>query len=224
MIKFLTINLLMAVLGLGSAAASLLQFSATTDTGEIASFTLDTAVPNTYSPILYPNLPIRGVYLNAVRDLNFEATELPLSDATTTPGETGDGRPLTIMEVGPLFDNQSLSLFLIFLDPNLVSPLSSDPLAYERSFEPFQSVLFPQIPPPRTHVDPLLSLTVSEIPEPSLAASIGMMALGILALRRRWWRKGIVRSPVGSEIDAADSIFGQYTICTIRRHTRADGK
>ena len=203
MIKFLAISLITAVLGVGSATASLLQFSATTGTGEITSFTLDTTVPNTYNPILYPNLPIRGVYLNSVHDLSFEGTNIPLSDATTTPGETGDGRPLTIMEVGPLFDTQSLSLFLIFLDPTLVSPLSSDPLAYERSFEPFQSVLFPQIPPPRTHVDPLLTLTVStvsEVPEPSLGVSFGMLALGIIALRRRW-----LSSPAGSDNDSANS-------------------
>jgi hypothetical protein len=179
MIKFLTIGLITAALAVSSAFASLLQFSATTDTGETTSFTLDTTVPNTYDPILYPNLPIRGVYLNSVHHLSFEGTNISLTDATTTPGETGDGRPLTIMEVGPLFDTQSLSLFLIFLDPTLVSPLSSDPLAYERSFEPFQSVLFPQIPPPRTHVDPLLTLTVStvsKVPEPSsLGLSIGML-------------------------------------------------
>jgi hypothetical protein len=192
MIKFLTISLITAVLGVGSAAASLLQFSATTDTGEITSFTLDTTVPNTYDPILYPNLPIRGVYLNSVHDLNFEGTNISLSDATTTPGETGDV-PATIMEVGPLFDTQSLSLFLIFLDPTLVSPLSSDPLAYEGSFLPFQSVLFPQIPPPRTHVDPLLTLTVKEVPGPIVGAGVpGLLLLacgGLLALRWRWRQK-----------------------------------
>lgn len=139
-------------------------------------------MPNTYDPILYPNLPIRGVYLNSVHDLNFEGTNISLSDATTTPGETGDGRPLTGMKVGPLFDTQSLSLSLIFLDPTLVSPLSSDPLAYEGSFVSFQSVLFPQIPPPRTHVDPLLTLTVNEVPAPTLGGVSGMLALGIIAL------------------------------------------
>jgi hypothetical protein len=194
MMKFLTIGVLMAALSVGSAAASLLQFSAITDTGAIASFTLDTSVPNTYSPDLYPDLPIRGVYLNAAYDLNFEGTNIALSDVTTGPGETGDGRPLTIMEVGPLFDHESLSLFLIFLDPTLVTPLSSDPLAYERSFVPFQSVLFPQIPPPRTHVDPLLTLTVSEIPEPSCVIGIAIMMVGAIALRRRWLRGASVES------------------------------
>ena len=188
MIKFLTISLI-TVLGVGSAAASLLQFSATTfDTGEITSFTLDTTVPNTYDPILYPNTPIRGVYLNSVHDLNFEGTNIPLTDATTTPGETGAGTPLTSMDVGPLFDLQSLSLELIFLDPTLVSPLSSDPLAYEGSFVPFQSVLFPQIPPPRTHVDPLLTLTVNEVPAPSLGGGLPGLILaggGLLG----WWRR-----------------------------------
>src|SRR5260370_22838954 len=126
-----------------------------TDTGEVASFTLDTAVLNTYDPAIYPNLPIRGVYLSAIHGLNFENTNIALSDVTTTRGMTGDGRPLTIMAVGPLFNNESLSITLILLDPTLVTPLQSDPSAYERAFEPFQSVLFPQIPPVRTHVDPL---------------------------------------------------------------------
>ena len=185
MIKLLTINLLVAVLGLDSAAASILQFSAVTDTAEIVSFTLDSGVPNTYDPNLYPDLPIRGVYLNAVHDLNFEGTNIVISDVATTPGRLGDGRPVTVMEVGPLFDNQSLSLFLVFLDPTLVSPLSSDPIAYEQSFVPFQSVLFPQIPPPRTHVDPLLTLMVSEIPEPPFTVGIAIIAFGIIALRSR---------------------------------------
>ena len=144
-----------ATFGHASADATPLQFSAVADTGNTVSFVLDTAVPNMYDPALYPDLPIRGVYLNAVHDLNFEGTHVALSDVATSPAMTGDGRPLTIMEVGPLFNLESLSLFLQFLDPTLVSPLSSNPLAYESSFVPFQSVLFPQIPPPRTHVNPL---------------------------------------------------------------------
>src|SRR5258708_5579971 len=136
LMRFLTVSLITAVFSLTPANASLLQFSAITNTGEITSFTLDTTVPNTYDPIRYPNIPIRGVYLNAAYDLSFEGTDIPLSDVTTTPGETGDGRPLTEMQVGPLFNNESLSLDLIFLDPTLVTPLSSDPFAYERSFEP----------------------------------------------------------------------------------------
>ncbi len=183
--RLMALSGLATVLGLASADASLLQFSATTDNGETVSFTLDTSVPNTYDPILYPNLPIRGVYLNAVRNLNFEGTDIALTDITTAPGETGLSQPLTIMQVGPLFDTESLSLFLLFLDPALVTPLSSDPLAYEQSFEPGQSVLFPQIPPPRTHVEPLLVLTVTEVPEPSfsLAAAIGMLCIVALSGR-----------------------------------------
>jgi hypothetical protein len=180
-----------ALFGLSSAAASLLQFSSMTDKGEIVSFTLDTTVPDTYDPILYPNLPIRGVYLNAVHDLNFEGTSIVLSDAATTPGHTGGGQPLTVMEVGPLFNLESLHLFLIFLDPALVTPLSSDPLAYEHSFEPFQSVLFPQIPPPRTRVDPLLTLTVNEVPEPSFALATAVVALSIVVLRMRGVHRGL---------------------------------
>ena len=188
--RLVTLILSVAVLGLTSAHADLLQFSAITATGEIASFTLDTAVPNTYDPILYPNLPIRGVYLSSVHDLNFEETHITVSDVATSPGVTGDGRPLTIMEVGPLFNMESLSLFLVFLDPTLVSPLQSDPSAYERSFEPFQSVLFPQTPPPRTHVDPLLSLRVSEVvPEPSTLALIGT-GISVLLIYGRA-RKGL---------------------------------
>src|SRR5260370_14665930 len=125
-VRFLTFTLTAVFFALASANSSLLQFSPTADTGEIASFTLDTTVANTYDPILYPNLPIRGVYLNAVHDLNFEGTSVILSDVATTPGETGAGQPLTAMEVGPLFNSESLSLFLIFLDPALVTPLSSD--------------------------------------------------------------------------------------------------
>lgn len=183
--RLITLGGLATVLGLASADASLLQFSATTNNDETVSFTLDTSVPNTYDPILYPNLPIRGVYLNAVENLNFEATDIALTDVATTPGETGLSQPLTVMEVGPLFKNQSLSLFLIFLDPTLVAPLSSDPLAYEQSFEPFQSVLFPQTPPPRTNVDPLLMLTVTEVPEPSFAGVAAIGVLCIVALSRR---------------------------------------
>src|SRR5260370_20405391 len=99
-VRFLTFTLTAVFFALASANASLLQFSATADTGEIASFTLDTTVPNTYDPILYPNLPIRGVYLSAVHDLNFEGTNISLSDATTASGVRGDGQPLTIMEGG----------------------------------------------------------------------------------------------------------------------------
>jgi hypothetical protein len=184
-VRIITVFAFVALFGLSSADASLLQFSATTDRGEIVSFTLDTTVPNTYDPVLYPNLPIRGVYLNAVLDLNFEGTTISHSDAATTPGETGAGQPLTVMEVGPLFNRESLSLFLIFLDPALVTPLSSDPLAYEHSFELFQSVLFPQIPPPRTHVEPLLTLTVNEVPEPSFALATAVVAMSIVVLRMR---------------------------------------
>lgn len=190
--RLLALSLSVAIFGLTSAHANVLKFSAITDTGEIASFALDTAVPNTYDPILYPNLPIRGVYLNSVHDLNFEDTHIAVSDVTTAPGVTGDGRPLTLMEVGPLFNSQSLSLFLIFLDPTLVTPLQSDPSAYERSFEPFQSILFPQTPPPRTHVDPLLSLTVSEVvPEPSTLALIAT-GISVLLIYSRT-RKGLAR-------------------------------
>jgi hypothetical protein len=181
--RFLILSLIAAVFSLTPASASLLQFSAIATTGEIASFRLDTTVPNTYNPILYPNSPIRGVYLNAVYDLTFEGTDIPVADITTTPGETGDGRPLTTMDVGPLFNNESLSLSLIFLDPTLVTPLNSDPFAYEGSFESFQSVAFPQTPPPRTHVDSLLTLTVSEVPEPSFSVVIAMIALCALATR-----------------------------------------
>jgi hypothetical protein len=175
-----------AMFCLSSADATPLQFSAVADTGEIVSFVLNTAIPNTYDPALYPDLPIRGVYLNAVYDLNFEGTHVALSDVASTPGLTGDGRPVTIMEVGPLFNSESLSLFLVFLDPTLVSPLSSNPLAYESSFVRFQSVLFPQIPPPRTHVNALLDLTVTtQVPEPSYAAIASTLALWFVARRRR---------------------------------------
>ncbi len=189
--RIITVCVFVAFFGLSCADASLLQFSATTDRSEIVSFTLDTTVPNTYDPILYPNLPIRAVYLNSVHDLNFEGTSIFSSDAATTPGQTGSGQPLTVMEVGPLFHSESLSLFLIFLDPALVTPLSSDPLAYEHSFEPFQSVLFPQIPPPRTHVDPLLTLTVNEVPEPSFALAAAAVVLSIVVLRMRGARCGL---------------------------------
>jgi len=184
--KFLTLIAFEVVFGLASADASLLEVSFMTDTGEIASFTLETTVANTYDPSLYPNRPIRGVYLGAAHDLNFEGTHIGLSDVTTSPGETGSGQPLTIMEVGPLFNNESLSLFLIFLNPKLLAPLSSDALAYEQAFEPYQSVLFPQIPPPRTHVDPLLTLTVTEVPEPSFAVVLLVIVLvGMLPVLRR---------------------------------------
>lgn len=201
MIRLLTICLITTLIGVGSAAASLLRFSATTDTGEIASFTLDTTVPNTYDPSLYPHSPIRGVYLNSVHDLNFEGTNIPLSDAATIPITNGAGQPGTAIQVGSLlFDPSSLFLDLIFLDPELLSPLSSDPLAYERSFVPRQSVLYPQTPPPRTHVNSLLTLTVStvSIPEPPLGFSFGMLVLGVIALRRH--RSGKAQS--GNPADA----------------------
>jgi hypothetical protein len=184
LVRLATIGLISAIFGLSSANASTLQFTAITDTGETASFLLDTTVPNTYSPSLYPDTPVRGVYLGAVQDLTFEGTHIPISDVATTPGQTGDGRPLTVMEVGPLFNRDSLSLFLLFLDPTLVSPLQSDPSAYESSFEPFQSVLFPSTPPPRTHVDPLIALTVTAVPEPSLAIPTAVIALSTIALRK----------------------------------------
>jgi len=83
----------------------------------------------------------------------------------------------------------------------LVSPLSSDPLAYEGSFVPFQSVLFPQIPPPRTHVDPLLTLTVNEVPAPSLGGGLPGLILaggGLLGWWRRWkkiaWVSSVIRT------------------------------
>src|SRR5690242_3169602 len=182
------VGLVWAVFGLASVDASALLFTATTDTGETASFVLDTTAPNTYDPVLYPLVPLRGVYLNAVSDLTFEGTHLASTDVTTTPGQTGDGRPLTIMNVGPLFNTASLNLFLVFLDPTLVTPLNPDPLAYERSFEPFQSVLFEQTPPPRTHVDPVVRLTVSEVPEPSATILGTLAALSAAALRRRHGR------------------------------------
>jgi len=78
-VRIITVCAYVALFGLSSADASLLQFTATTERGEIVSFTLDTTVPNTYDPILYPNLPIRGVYLNAVHDLDFEGASIILS-------------------------------------------------------------------------------------------------------------------------------------------------
>jgi hypothetical protein len=201
LMRLAILSLTLAVFGLGFANATTLRFSALTSTGETVAFTLDTTVPNTYSPTLYPppTLPLCacGVYLDAVQDLNFEGTHIARSDIVTMPGMTGDGRPITIMDVGPLFNTESLSLFLIFLDPTLVSPLSSDASAYERSLEPFQSVLFPAIPPPRTGVDPLLTLTVSEVPEPSYGVFIGVIAVCTIALRRsRVWSNHIGFPPM----------------------------
>ena len=189
------LSLVAAVFGLASANATTLQFYATTNTGETASFILDTTVPNTYSPTLYPPpiLPVCacGVYLGAVQDLKFEGTDIALSDVVTQPGETGNGNAITVMDVGPLFDGASLSLELIFLDPTLVKPLNSDPLEYEQSFDPNStSVLFPATPPPRTNVDSITSLTVSEvsepspIPEPSYGVLIAVIALCTVVLRR----------------------------------------
>jgi hypothetical protein len=182
--KFPMLSWIAAVFGLASGNASILQFSAITDTGEVASFTLDTSVPNTYSSTLYPNTPVRGVYLGAVHDLLFGDTYIALSDAATAPGQTGDGRLLTTMLVGPLFNDDSLSLSLGFLDSSLVSPLQPDPAVYEASFDPAVSVLFPQIPPPRTHVDFVLSLAVDEVPEPSPGVAIMIIAAGMIAVQR----------------------------------------
>lgn len=183
--RFLTVGFAAILSGAAYVNASTLFFSATTDTGELTQFTLDTSVPNTYNPALYPNSPVRGVYLGAVHDFNFETTSIGVSDLAATPGETGINQQLTIIDVGPLFNLGSLSLELVFLDPSLVSPLSSDPSAYERSFDPTRSVLFPQTPPPRTHVDFLTSLTVSQVPEPHYGAVLAVIAAGVVGLRRR---------------------------------------
>src|SRR5262249_46442561 len=137
-------------------ATPLLHFTAITDTGETATFTLDTSVPNGYDPIQFPPPAFieGGVYLNAVRDLTFEGETIPLTDLTTTPGSTGNGIPLSILNVGPAGDiSQSLALELVFADTSLVSPLQTDPTVYQRTFLPAPgstSVLFPQTPPPRT--------------------------------------------------------------------------
>lgn len=187
------LSLVSAVFSLASANATTLQFYATTGSGETASFILNTTVPNTYSPTLYPTLPVCacGVYLGAVQDLKFEGTNIALSDVVTQPAVTGDGHPLTIMDVGPLFNNESLSLELVFMGWTLVRPLNSDPSAYEQMFEPWPgSLLFPPEPPPRPDVDPLTSLTVSEVsepspvPEPSYGVLITVIALCTITLRR----------------------------------------
>ena len=86
------VGVVWAVFGLASADASALLFTAITDTGETASFILNTTVPNTYDPILYPQVSGRGVYLNAVSDLTLDGTRIALSDVTTTAATTGDGR------------------------------------------------------------------------------------------------------------------------------------
>jgi hypothetical protein len=180
-------------LGARLVSASTLFFSATIDTGEVAQFALDTSVPNTYDPALYPNNPVRGIYLGAVHDFSFEGMKIAVSDVAATPAETGINQPLAVFDVGPLFNLGSLSLELVFVDPSLVSPLPSDPAAYVQSFDPAFSILFPATPPARTHVDLVTSLAVSQVPEPSYGGMLAVIAVGIFGVRRGakaiWKRK-----------------------------------
>lgn len=165
--------LLFAFISVVSAQATVLNFAASDGSGSsTVSFQLDTAAANSYSPTLYPDLPVRGVFLDAVHNLAFEGTTIPVTDLVNSPGQTGTGDPLTVMEVGPLFDTSSLSVSLLFRASDLVSPLSSLPAKYEESFYPFQSVLFPPTPPPRTHVVALQSMSVTEVPELSPRTTI----------------------------------------------------
>ncbi|HEX2918013.1 MAG TPA: hypothetical protein VHN81_05810, partial [Edaphobacter sp.] len=55
---------------------------------------------------------------------------------------------------------------------------------YEQSFLPFQSVLFPPVPPPRTHTDPLLTLTVTAVPEPSFVIPVAVTMLCTIVLKK----------------------------------------
>jgi hypothetical protein len=141
----------------------LLHFSAITATGETASFTLDTSVPNSFVPGKYLIPNPSGVYPNAVHDLTFEGTTIPVADLLTTVAQTGDSANpnLTEIDVGPLFNSESLSLTLYFRNPLLVAPLQSDPSVYQTTFDAPRSVLFPQTPPPRPGVILINSLSVT---------------------------------------------------------------